>query len=175
MGILPSAFQTLFREITHNGKKYNMFHRSGTGPNNFKYSISLFQDATTGKFINGSYKNTQKVNGRLSTWRQDLLISRGYGTQTYPFNRVPVDEAIEHSITPRDSLTYFKDPINDGAAMRMFPDEMIIHKSQGHVVSGQQATRDIKMNPLYNKEVDKAIEEIERASANRRATYGEWD
>ena len=175
MGILPSQVTTLIREITHNGKKYNMFYRSGTGPNNFKYSISLFQDAATGNFVNGSYKSTKKVNGYLSTWRQDLLVSNGYGTRTYPFNRIPANEAIEHSITPKITLNYFKDPVYDGAVERLFPNGIVVNKSRGYLVSGEKATRDIKCNPLYRREADEALEEIERASANRRATYGDWD
>lgn len=176
MAKLPSSVQTLVREVVHQGKKYNMFHRSATGANGLKYSVSLFQDAATGRFVNGSYKRLRNLDGCLHTWRQDLMISQGHGTYTYPFGRISGKESVEHAITPHIASHYFYDPVDDGAVRHLFPEEGVFaHRGQGYLASGEQATRDIKMNPLYRKEADEAYAEIERASANRRRIYGEWD
>ena len=102
------------------------------------------------------------------------MNSRGYGNYTYPGGRVPAGEAIEHAITPDVSLTYFKDPVYDGTVKRLFPDEVFVQRSQGYSFVGSDAVRDIKANPLYNRDVDRVIAQIEENSARRKAEYDIW-
>ncbi len=173
MAILPSLGEVLVKKFTQGGKNFTMFYRSGRGPNNFKYSISLFQDNATGKFVNGSYKSVQVKNGCRTAWRQDLMNSEGYGNRTYRFDRVPAEEAKKHMVTPDITLTYFKDPVYNGTVQRLFPD-FFVQRHQGYGFVGKNAVRDIKANPQYNRDVDRVLAQIEENCARRKAEYDPW-
>ena len=151
MGILPSSVKMLVKEVVRQGNRYNIFYKSGTASNGTKYSISLFQDAATKKFVNGSYKRVQDLNGCRNTWRQDLFVTKGHGTRTYPFGRISGKESVENAITPRIAEHYFYDPIRDGGVKRLFPkqERIITNSGQVSTFTVEQAIRDIEMNPTY--------------------------
>ena len=168
--ILPSLQEILTRAVTVNGKNYTMLHSSGIGPDNFRYSISLFFDREKQHFVNGSYKSVHVKNGIRSTWRQDLMNSKGYGNWTYPGERIPAQEAKQHMVTPDISLTYFKDPVYDGTVKRLFPNEI----SSELDTIGRRATCNLKSNPEYNRDVDRVIKQIEENYQRSRDEYDPW-
>lgn len=173
--VLPSLKSMLERVISIDGKTYTMLYRSGKGPDNFNYSISLFFDHEKHQFVNGSYKKVQVKNGCRSTWRQDLMQSQGYGNYTYRGQRISADEAKQHIVTPDITPAYFKDPVYDGAVERLFDaDKTNFATMHGTVNIGKIAKCHLQNNPLYNKDLDKAIRKIEEDYRRNRDMYDPW-